>query len=55
MAIERAERDKDICEQQLNNTLRNLQSLVKETGSLASKSVQIYIYKQVSVSVSSTQ
>lgn len=38
---EKAERDKDSSEQQWNKNIRSQQSPVKETGSLALKSVQI--------------
>ncbi len=41
LTTEMAKRDKDTSEQQLNKNLRNHQSLVKETGSLASRSVPI--------------
>ncbi len=41
LTTERAERDKETSEQQLNKNIRNQQSLLKETGSLASKSGQI--------------
>lgn len=36
-----AERDKDTSEQHLNKNIRNHQSLVKEIGSLESKSLQV--------------
>ncbi len=41
LTTEKAERDKDISEQQSNKKIRNNQSLVKEIGSLASKSADL--------------
>lgn len=41
LTIERAETDKETSEQQLKKNIGNHQSLGKETGSLALKSMQI--------------
>ncbi len=41
VTTERAKRHKDPSEQQLNKNITKHQPMVKETGSLASKSVQI--------------